>query len=372
MSVSRRDYLKTTTAAVAGLAVGAAGGYWYGSTIAGPPAPPEKEEISDEVRVDTAGGGYLEAVKKNIIEPFEKKYGTKVNIGVFAEAGEVNAAIKASAPGEYDVHWPSDPDVYYGVVDGIFEPLRLENIPNYRNLMMPLYFPPYDPGPGTHSAAISYGTTGIVYNTKYVTKEEAKSYAVLYDPKYKGKIALNDLPRQRVHEAAMYLGQDPNNITDINAIYKKMAEQNDLVLKYWRGGAEMETLLTTEEAWLGDFWSGRVLRLKEKGLPFEYSIPDEGAITWLDALVVARGSKHRYTCEKFIDFVLTPEVQKNFAEDMRYPPPIKSSLYSSDIIKNLPDYDPTGTFSKYKLKDQAYCCAHEKEWGENFLKIKGG
>ena len=123
------------------------------------------------------------------------------------------AKMKASGAGAYDVVTVNESGLYLGVKQGVFEELRLENIPNYANVVKVLQKPAYDPGPGIHSVPDVFGSSAIVYNTKHVAKPT--SWDVLWDPQYKGRIVVRDAAIYRVFITALRLGMNPNNISDI-------------------------------------------------------------------------------------------------------------------------------------------------------------
>jgi spermidine/putrescine transport system substrate-binding protein len=90
---------------------------------------------------------------------------------------------------------------------------------------------------------------------------------------------------------AIRLGQNPNKISDIDKVYAALREQRPLVLKYWAGTSEMQTLVANQEAWVGDFVGGRTMILKEQGQPVDYVIPASGARgLWI---VLPSGKAHR-------------------------------------------------------------------------------
>ena len=144
--------------------------------------------------------------------------------------------------------------------------------------------PSYDPGPETYCVSFIWGDQSIAWNTKKV--EQPKSWGALWNPKYKGRIAMFGSGTSAIPVTAMYLGQDPNNITDLEAVKAKLLELRPNLLKFWKGGAELTQLLATEEVWMADFWRGRVNKLKEEGHPIEYTQPKEGSFAWIDCIVI--------------------------------------------------------------------------------------
>ena len=73
----------------------------------------------------------------------------------------------------------------------------------------------------------SWGSTAIAYNTDDV-KEAPKSMKVLFDETYSGKIAFRDDYNDAIMAAAIVLGQDPNNPSDLDAIKDLLIQQKKL------------------------------------------------------------------------------------------------------------------------------------------------
>jgi len=336
----------------------------------------DRSKLSDTLSLSGYGGSWQENLTKAVLEPFEKEYGVKIIQSSHGGEEEILAKIRVGGEGAYDVITINESGFYPGVMQGLFEPLNLDNIPNYNNIMKPLQKPIYDPGilqDGKFRSVPSvFGTTALTYNTEMV-KPAPDSWAACWDKKYAKKIAMNELAWYRVFTTALYLGEDPNNVKNWDALWDAVREQQKLVLKYWSAGMEMQQLFTNREIYLGEFWSGRTLNLKDKGVPVEYVIPKEGASTWVEAWGVPKGSKKKYTAEVLFNYLLQPEVGARLSELTKYPCGLKPSVYKvSDTIKNLPDFDPTGTLAKYKFVDYGYKEKHNVEWSEKFNQIKMG
>ena len=59
-----------------------------------------------------------------------------------------------------------------------------------------------------YSVGYMWGTTGILYNTKYVTEEEASTWSILQNEKFGGKIFVKDAFRDVYGPILVYLKQD--------------------------------------------------------------------------------------------------------------------------------------------------------------------
>ncbi|WP_328766773.1 PotD/PotF family extracellular solute-binding protein [Haloarcula nitratireducens] len=336
------------------------------------------DELSDTLRFYSWGGSTQEALTKHLINPFQEEYDVTVEQSSFSSQDKMLANVRSNPAGSYDVIMPSLSGSYNAVKQDLVEPLRLDNIETWSNLLSA--FQKYDPagtGDKTYVAPLYYGTVGMVYNSDEVSGSPPFSWNLTWDSKYKNALTLEGFAFVRMFTTALAQGMDPNKMQGdtgsyekgVQKVYDAMAEQHDLVKKYWTSGQEQTTLYSNGTAVLGDGWSGRILSMQKDGYEnLKYTIPKEGAYGWSDTFAIAKGSKHRYTAEKFIQFAYRPEVMKKLSPVLGYPPATKAT---SSEIEDLPDYDPTGG-DRLKFQNQKFKEEHQEEWNQTFEQIKLG
>ena len=324
------------------------------------PAAAADEKIGGTLVVDTFGGAYAEAVETYIAAPFEKKYGVKVKLNHFGSNSEQLAKLKAGKT-EMDVSFMGNAYVFMAQKDGLLLPLRMENIPSYKEQLPMFQHPAYDPGPETYCVSFIWGDQAIAWNTEKVEKPE--SWGALWDPKYKGRVAMFGFGTSAVPVTAIYLGQDPNNITDLDAIKAKLLELRPNLLKFWKGGAELTQLLATEEVWMADFWRGRVNKLKEEGHPIEYTQPKEGSFVWIDCIVIPKDAKNRRTAEAFVNFAVSSGILGDFVKKgVNYAPASGAVQLTDEEKEKLGATDEI--IERALLIDPAYAMKHRDEWNK--------
>lgn len=328
-----------------------------------------------QIRFDSWGGVVSEALRRTAMASYQKATGITVVEGTFGLESEILAKVKAARPGDYNIinsagfawykRWI---DAGWGVV------LNEANIPNAKAIMPALMAPFRKITPaGVSAIPFSYGTTGIAYNTKFISHEEAKALAenLLIKKELKGKISGHNDWQTRLWMASLQAGQNPNDIKDLNAVWAKLRESRDLVKKYWNSGAESMELLASEEVYVADMWSGRAAALQDRGLPIGFVDSRRGNV-WASDLLVLKGSPVE-ACEQLINFILDREVAITVAEAQLYPPPFDpTKVPMSDKIKKLPNFDPTGTLSKYDYPDPVYWTENEKAWKPQYERIAQG
>lgn len=328
-----------------------------------------------QVRFDGWGGVVSEAFRKHAFDPYEKATGIKVVDGTFGSSDEYLTRVKAGQAGEFNIFHASGVFDYARYVDlGFGTVLDEGNIPNLKFVMTALSEPFRKVTDGTLSAVpYDYGTTGLAYNTKYISEDEMKSKgaAILNDAKYKGKIGGWGDWRTRIWYGALQTDQHPNNIKNLDAVWDKLREHRGLVLKYWGSGAELMSLLAEEEIYVTEAWSGRIAALQQQGHPIGYYDPPNG-FGWQECLMVLKGSPMK-ECEQLLNFMLEPDVQIAVAEGQNYPPALDPTKYEvTEKVKSLPAFDPTGTLKHLTFADPAYWNGHESDWAKKFSRIQKG
>ncbi|GLQ79040.1 spermidine/putrescine ABC transporter substrate-binding protein [Mesorhizobium huakuii] len=359
--LSRRTFLTLTAAAAAAVGLDMP---WMRQALA----------AVEEVRFDGWGGTVQDAIDKYAFKPYTAKTKIKVVQGTFGDEDEIITKIKTAKPGDYQVIHSSGVNYYIKYVNGgLTSEINEANIPNMVNVLQPMIDPFRKLTPKLSAVPYDYGTTGIAYNTKVISPEEAKEKgaALLLDKKYAGKVGGYSDMTTRVWYAALATGQDPNNLKDMDAIWAKVRETRDLAKKFWSSGAELMDLLSKGEIVVTDAWSGRVAALQDQGHPIGYLDP-AGSYAWMEDMLILKGSPMA-ECEELINFMLDPATSIAVAEGQSYPPsldPTKVKL--TEKIEKLPAFDKTGTMKSLTFADPVYWATNEDAWTKQWNRISKG
>lgn len=160
-----------------------------------------------------------------------------------------------------------------------------------------------------------YARNPIAINTTLVRKGELKSLLDLLDPKYKGKISMND---PTIQGGGFSLFQ----------VYLKA-----MGVDYWRQLAKQEILLSRDRRQIMDWLAkGKVnvtvapnnesfSQFKEAGAPLEFLTPQEGTYlsTGNGSASLFRNAPHPNAAKLFINWILTQEGQTLFSKNMGVP-----------------------------------------------------
>lgn len=324
------------------------------------------------------GGVVSEALRANAFDPYEASTSNKVIDATFGGEDEVLTKIKAAGNTDgHNILHSSGVSWYKRWVDaGYGSEINEANIPNIKNVMSAIIDPFRAITPDSLSAVpYDYGTTGIAYNTKFVSEEKAKELGanLLLDKELKGKIGgWGGDWANRAWYGALQSSQDPNDIQDWDAVWDKAREHRELVLKYWASGAELMDLLAKEEIYVTEAWSGRVAALQAQGHPIAYMDPPNG-LAWMESMFVLKGSPMA-EAEELLNFMLDPATAIAVAEGQKYPSSLDpNKVKMTPIIEALPAYDPTGKLDKLVFRDPVIWNAVEKEQTKKWNRVsKGG
>jgi putrescine transport system substrate-binding protein len=179
----------------------------------------------------------------------------------------------------------------------------------------------YDPD-NLYGAPYMWGTTGIGYNVQAVETrlgpDATASWSMLFDPAKAAKLAdcgvlIFDVPEEVVPIALDYLGLDPNSSSpdDLAKVEAMLAAVRPHVQSFDTAG--FSRALAEGDICAAVGWSGDMLKAAnqaaESGQDFQvaYSIPAEGALLWIDALVVPDDAPNPAAGQMFINWMMTAE-----------------------------------------------------------------
>ena len=248
---------------------------------------------------------WSEYVPQDVIDGFTKETGIKVNVENY-DSNEAMMSKLLGGGSKYDLIQPSEYTIEALVKAGKLDELNLANIPNMKNLDPKYTKMPHDPD-GKYCVTWMAGTVGIVINTAKV-KEPVTGMKDVFSGKYKKRIVVLNDAREIVTWAMNTLGLPINEVTP------EALEKVKPVLADWLPQIKVydsdspKTALLNGDVDLGVVWSGEAAILWKKNKKFQYMLPSEGAHQFVDSLAIPKGAPNKDNAEKFIDYILRPEV----------------------------------------------------------------
>ena len=310
---------------------------------------------------------YASYIAPDAIAQFEKENNVKIQYDTFENSDALYAKLKQGNPG-YDLIFPADYMVKIMVKENLIEPLNIKNIPNHKNLDAKYINQTFDPG-NKYSLPYQWGTMGIGYNLK-VTKAEINSWGSMFDSKYAGKIAWQDDARYTFSGVLIYLGFDPNttNPEEINKARDLLIKNKNIIAAFVPDTGQ--ALLDQGEVNLTMEWSGDIFQAMKENPNLRYAIPKEGTIIFSDNMAIPKGAVQKELAEKFINFILLPEVGAKISNFTHFGSPnklaIDKGLIDPKDLKNSQIYPADKAFAKMKfLQDVGKATTlYDRAWTE--------
>ena len=192
------------------------------------------------------------------------------------------------------------------ISNGWVEELPLEAIPNHVNLDPRFMASDFDRG-SRFQMPWQGGMTGIAYDTAAVD-EPITSVEQLFDSSLRGRVGLIGEMREAIGLAMLVNGDDPARPTEA-AARAGLALLSDLevaghfqsvVFDDFVGELQAGRLAATMA------WSGQAAALQLESDQFEFAIPEEGAISWFDTMVIPRNAVNYGAAAAWMNWAYDP------------------------------------------------------------------
>ena len=243
---------------------------------------------------------------------------------------------------DFDVVCPSEYIIERMLRSNMLLPISQDfgDTPNYLENISPYIKERFDKidgsGKNANDYAVGYmwGTTGVLYNTRYVTREEASTWKVFHNEKFAKKIFIKDafrdvystvliyLRQQELAEGAITLDElmydsSDESIADVEA-FLRLAKP---LVAGWEADFGKE-MMTKEKAYLNLTWSGDAVwaieEAAEVGVSLDYVVPTEGSNVWFDGWVIPKYAVNTKAASYFINFMCRPDIAIRNMEEIGY------------------------------------------------------
>jgi putative spermidine/putrescine transport system substrate-binding protein len=252
------------------------------------------------------------------VNPFEQATGCQVHAKYAGSSSEMVSLMANGGGGQYDmVSASGDADLRL-IYAGDVRPVNINLVPEWKNFQPFLQSPSFNTINGKHyGASYEFGPNVLLYNTNDFGSAP-KSWAVIYDKKYAGKVTVPNNPIQ-IADAALYLSKtqpnlgisDPYELTQpqFNAAVNLLKQQRPLIKKYWDLASQEISLFQSGATVVGASWPYQTNTLKANHAPVADTIPAQGATGWADTWMLATKAPHPNCAYKWMQWVTTPKVQ---------------------------------------------------------------
>ena len=260
-----------------------------------------------------------------VIAEFEKRYpNIKVNYSTY-DSNEIMYSKLANGGITVDVIIPSDYMIARLISEDMLLPLDFDNIPNYQYIDETFRNTAYDPE-NRYSVPYTWGTVGILYNTKYVDEADVTGWEVLWNEKYAGKILMFGNSRDAFGIAQYMQGYDVNTTdkAELDACARILKEQKPVLQQYVMD--EIFATMQNEEAWIAPYYAGDCLTMMGENENLAFYLPEgQGFNLFIDAMCIPTCAKEKEAAETFINFLCDPEIAAANMEWICYGTPLTAA-----------------------------------------------
>lgn len=293
---------------------------------------------------------WSEYIDPDIVTDFEKQFDCKVTIDLYEDNESMMAKLQAGGDSLYDIVVPSDYIMPALINLGLLAPLRPENVPNLKNLDPKFASPPFDVG-NKYSAAYQWGTVGIYIRKGAKATDE--TWGLLFDAaKQPGPFLMIDSMREMIGPALKYKGYSINssNPDELKEARTLLLDAKKRSLGF-EGGVGGKNKVLSKTAVAAVVYNGDAARGVSEDAETYYFVPREGGEIWLDNMSIPAKAPHRDLAEKFVNYILDPNVGAKLSNFNQYPTPNAAAraFITPDDLKNPAIYPPDEIMAKLEF-----------------------
>jgi putative spermidine/putrescine transport system substrate-binding protein len=307
--------------------------------------------------------GYnMEALEKNLINPFMEEYGIEVVYEVGNNSERLAKVESRKGDPVVDVIHISSHFPFQAKDLGLLQPIDVSKLESYDEI----YEWAQDPVGDHYCVAYAVSHAGIIYRTDLVDPAPT-SWADLWRDDLAGHITFPDLPTTfGPGQFYMWSMANGGSADDPEPGWEVLPQLAANAVTTYKRSSEMVTLVQEEEVWMGTYGSFALGNHFGTGHPLEIAIPEEGVLASLSNVCIIAGTDNPEMAHKWIDFVLSHDAQKNIALDLIDSPTNKTVELPEDIAK-LTTYGPM--LDNMLIPDSAYLFSVAEEWQERWNEI---
>ena len=264
----------------------------------------------DRLVVAAYGGSYETIMREVVIPPFERANNVVVDY-VAGNSSDNIAKLQAQRGNQsVGVAVLDDGPMVQAASMGLCQPFRDDAT---KAALYPVALLAEGRAVGT-----GFGYTGIAYNTKLFQERGLPvptSWTDLERPAFKQRLSIPGIDNTYgLHTLVMEARINGGGEANIDPGFAAMKGRvNPNVLAYESSPGKMSELFQSGEIWLAVWGSSRVSAMAASGFPLAIVRPKEGVVVLMTAGCVVEGAPKPELAQKFLSFLVSPDIQAAFA-----------------------------------------------------------
>lgn len=174
-----------------------------------------------------------------------------------------------------------------------------------------------------YTVGYMWGTTGFIYNPKFVDREDLRSWGAILDPKFEGRIYMKDAFRDVYSVIVLYAYREEIERGEVtrddlvrNITPERIARVEEILTAAKANIAGWEVDFGKEEmtkgkTWMNLSWSGdaqwAIDEAAEMGIELDYVVPEEGSNVWFDGWCIPKYAVNTKAATWWINYMCLPE-----------------------------------------------------------------
>ena len=207
-------------------------------------------------------------------------------------------------------------------------------VPNIKNLRTDLLEASVDPG-REFSAPYMSGLVGIAYN-RAATGRDLTTIDDMWDPAFKGRVSMFSDAQDGLGMIMLSQGNSPENPTteSVQQAIDLVREQKDRgQIRRFTGNDYADDLAAGNVA-VAQAYSGDIVQLQADNPDLQFVVPETGATTFVDTMVIPYTTQNQKAAEAWIDYVYDRANYAKLVSFVQYIPVL------SDMTEELEKIDP--------------------------------
>jgi putative spermidine/putrescine transport system substrate-binding protein len=310
-------------------------------------------QAQEQLTVATFGGSFVEDTKTCVVAPFERAAQAKAVIQL-GNSVQIAAAIRAmGGHPNYDVAYMDNSLATQLRAEGLIDTIDTSKLASYNDIDKNAF------GPDNGYVAFEISATAIVYDPT-VIKTPPTSWNDLFDPKYKGRMALGDITGTSGMQTLLAVNRMKGGTLDnMDPGFAAMKNLVPNAVTLYTQADQLLSLFQRGDIIIAPWYPDRAGNAIDKGLSLAVAYPKEGAVGIKPVLVIPKGTQHEALALRYIDTVLSRESQTCFTEK-QYASPVNTQVHLTDKVAKL-----VASGENYKnlyFPDPQQVAAHLPEW----------
>ncbi|MGF1529006.1 MAG: extracellular solute-binding protein [Candidatus Competibacterales bacterium] len=258
---------------------------------------------------------WCDHLDRALLTPFEERHQVRVNVKSYDVPGTAFATIEQSRPGDWDVFAFDSVDAPRIIAQGLLAPLPREAFDFDRLFPALRDIPLHRQGETLYAMPEKFGYASLAFNATRVESSAIDTLATLWDPRYRGRIAIFDYHVPIINMVAIALGLTPDEITletlprigeRLFALRAQAALVGDVI--------SVQTALVTGEVDIVVGGSEYVVaNLHAERPELDWTLPRDGGLRWMQSIGVFADSQQPDLALAFVQYFLSPEGQAQLA-----------------------------------------------------------